>query len=146
MNLTPVFISALTAGLITVIGWFVTYLLSKQREYETRRQEAALCYLQRQIEEFYGPLLGLIQQRLFIYEVVKQRLPLTEDGDLDYARFSPSDSEIIHYLWDTSLLHINSKIATLLLTKIYLLETDDIPDSFKDFLQYDSYVQSLYGL
>src|SRR5262245_46748467 len=142
-------VAAITAGAVTAIGWYITYLLSKKKEYEARRQEAALRHLQRQIEDLYGPLLGLIQYNRFISEVAAERLPARdEDGrrKVSRSKFTPTDVLIYKYLIETYFLPINAQIATLLRTKLYPLESATIPDSFRDFLRHDAYFQSLHRM
>src|SRR5437868_6543765 len=58
----PEVLLALLAAVVTAAGWFVTYFLTKRREDETRRLESSVSRMERQIEEFYGPLFNLIHQ------------------------------------------------------------------------------------
>src|SRR5215813_8528745 len=56
------FFVALVAAFVTAVGWVFTYYSAKRREDRTRRLEAATRYIQRQVEEFYGPLFNLVHQ------------------------------------------------------------------------------------
>jgi|SRR6185503_18968106 len=58
---TPVIV-ALIAGSITGVGWLVNHWLSGRREEQRRRIEAQLKFVERQIEELYGPLAFLIYE------------------------------------------------------------------------------------
>src|SRR5918992_4081292 len=58
---TPVIV-ALLAGSVTALGWLVNHWLSGRREEQRRRTEAQLKFVERQIEELYGPLAFLIYE------------------------------------------------------------------------------------
>jgi hypothetical protein len=58
---TPVVV-ALIAGSITAVGWLVNHWLVSRREEQRRRIEAQLKYVERQIEELYGPLALLVYE------------------------------------------------------------------------------------
>jgi hypothetical protein len=146
--LTPTIIASIVAGLISIIGIIMTNYLVGRREEKTRRREEEMQHLRNQIEEFYGPLLGYIQFSEFIYEaVVRIKLPTKKTGGrIDMANFSEEDQDIWNYLAETYFLPNNSQIATLLRTKIYLLESPDMPDSFKQFLKHSAQFEVFYSL
>jgi hypothetical protein len=75
-------ITALTGALAAGIFSLLT-LRRKSRE------EASLRHLQRQIEELYGPLYGLIQFGATINEIEWQKLP--KESSPDYSRESPTN-------------------------------------------------------
>src|SRR3712207_5823895 len=50
------------AGLITALGWFASYYFARLRDDRTKRLELRIKQLERQIEEFYGPLYNLVYE------------------------------------------------------------------------------------
>jgi hypothetical protein len=144
-QLLSALIGALVGGTITMLGWFANYHLSRKKEAETHRRETTQQQLERQIEELYGPLWGLIQQSKAIYHVACQRLP-SVNGKVNQSEFNEQESEIWNYLKDTFFLPINVQTAQLLHTKAYLIESSEIPVSFKNFLTYQAQFEVLHRL
>jgi hypothetical protein len=142
--------AALVAGLVSLaiacLGAWLTYVFAQRREGEARRQEAALRHLQRQIEEFYGPLLGLIQRSRYVYATACKRLPSGSDGRVDQDRFSEADWEVWNYFTETYFLEINREIANLLHTKAYLMGVDTAPESYQRYLQHQVEQETLHRL
>jgi hypothetical protein len=54
--------AALMAGSVTAIGWLVSHILTVRREEQRRRTEAQLKFVERQIEDLYGPLAFLLHE------------------------------------------------------------------------------------
>lgn len=71
-------IAALTGALIAGGFSLLTLILVVRNEKRKRREEAALRHLQRQIEELYGPLFGLIEFGAAINDIEWKRLPAEE--------------------------------------------------------------------
>jgi hypothetical protein len=140
-------LNATISAVVTVTSWFVLHFLAQRREEHTRRKERALKRLEEQIKEFYGPLVGSIKRSRNINEVAGQKLPTRPDGLIDIMKFSESqDKEIWEFFLERYFLRINAKIVKLLETKLYLLDTEEMPDSFKRFLKHAAYLDSLYKL
>jgi hypothetical protein len=135
-QLQTALLSALVAATVTLIGWFITSWLAKRREDEARRQEAALKHLERQIEELYGPLLGLIDQSNAVFTVAKQRLD-QQDQDARKAW---------HYFVEKYFLPLNLQMAKLLSAKVHLLDTDSWPPSYLAFFTHQAQFESLHNL
>lgn len=144
-QLLSALIGALVGGTVTMLGWFANYHLSRKKEMETHRRETSQQHLERQIEELYGPLWGLIQQSEAVYDVACQRLP-SANGKVTPTEFNEQESKIWNYLKDAFFLPINIQIAELLRTKVYLVESSEIPISFKDFLSYQAQFEVLHRL
>ena len=124
---------ALLTALVTVIGWYVTYAYTKRREDRTRRIELRLRYLQRQIEELYGPLYSLILQIFNVWEV-RERL-VGADG----TRLATEHRDRVEkYLWEEYFFPLHKEIRDLLRTKLYLLDGHEIPPSFEQYLQHST--------
>src|SRR5260370_303364 len=58
--MNPTVIAAVVAATVAAVGWFVSYLLTTISARRSLRQTAALKYIERQLEELYGPLAFLI--------------------------------------------------------------------------------------
>ena len=88
---TPVIV-ALIAGSITGVGWLVNHWLSGRREEQRRRIEAQLKFVERQIEELYGPLAFLIYEgeRNFrdLLEALGRRFVFSENRALPPRRIT----------------------------------------------------------
>jgi hypothetical protein len=142
-------IGALVVAAVTVIGWFATDWFRKRREEEVRRWESSRDHLHRQIEELYGPLLGLIQKRGALLEVAQARLPdaMREDESFDRSKFrNREDSEVYNYLVEKYLLPMQAEIASLLQTKAHLHASDDPSTSYGPFLKYQVQYDVLHKL
>jgi hypothetical protein len=131
--------------LIVIAGYCFNRLLEKlrgelalRREIEMLRDQTGLKHLQRQIEELYSPLAGLIQYG----EVVNQ---------VEFAK-APKDStshdaaEIRRYFAEKYYLPLNSQMSDLIRTKIYLLDCDHMPESFQQFLMHSAQFECLHRL
>src|SRR3954447_16901546 len=129
-------LSALVAGTITLCGWFISNWLTKRREEEARRQQAAIKHLERQMEEFYGPLLGLIEQSGAVFSVATQRRQL---GDQDAEK-------AWHYFIEKYFLPLNLQMVNLLSTKVHLRNTDTWPPSYLAFFEHQAQFESLHNL
>lgn len=132
----------IVAGLFTVIGWIVT----RYREDATRRREATLRHLQRQIEELYGPLYGLLRQSKVTYDVAKKVLPLRTNGRLAIERFEPKQQELWEHFVDHYLRPLNSQMSEIIRTKMYLLEGGVMPESFSNYLEHAAQSEAVHAL
>jgi hypothetical protein len=107
------------------------------KEYEVLRDKTTLQHLQRQIEELYSPLLGLIQYSIYVFSIFDQKQKnLPEEKQFELER----------YFNEKHFLSINSQIASLIRDKIYLIETEDLPESFQHFLQHEAQFACQYNL
>ncbi len=108
-----------------------------RREYEALRDQAALTHLQRQIEELYSPLLGLIQQARIIRKVASLKCPGGRSGPRP---------DVWEYFVDKHFLKLDRQISDLLRAKVHLLETDEMPESYQQFLAHATEYDSLLTL
>ena len=145
-TLLPVIIGAISGAFVAAIGWFVVHGLSSRREIAARRDNAARNYLEKQIEELYGPLLGLIKHSRMAFAVATRKLPNTENGQIDFGRFSERDSEIWHFFVENYFLPVNAEIRRLLRSKMHLLESGVLPRSFEDFFLHEVQFEALHTL
>jgi hypothetical protein len=145
-DLALVIIDKLIIGaLILLAGFFLNRLLEKfkdtqalRREYETLRDQTSLRYLERQIEELYSPLLGLIQYAGVVFRIARQKVP---EGPQ-----SPEQVEVWCYFAEKYFLPLNSQIASLIRTKLSLLDSEGLPPSFQHFLDHQAQFECLHSL
>src|SRR5262249_4422659 len=119
-------VAALISGLVTIVGWFVT----RDTEEKKRQLETDLRHLERQMEELYGPLLGLVRQQKIAYKVVTQLVPTKEGGGgPDIEKFGSDQTKVWNFVAGKYLIPIQRQMTDLLWGKVYLLESDRLPDS-----------------
>ena len=145
-KLLSALIGALVGGTITMIGWVVNHFLSRKRELEAHRRETAKGHLERQMEELYGPLLGLINQSQAVYDAGCLILPVKDGGGVNTDQFSEEHWAIWDYLASTYFIPINQRMSELLHTKIYLVESVEIPHSFQEFTDHQVLFEMVYRL
>jgi hypothetical protein len=131
-------ITALTGALAAGIFSLLT-LRRKSRE------EASLRHLQRQIEELYGPLYGLIQFGATINEIEWQKLP-KESRDEHGRPRDEQGGKVIRFFREHYYLPLNRQMMELIRTKLYLLDSDAIPDSFSNFLRHAAQLDCFHQL
>ena len=135
-------IGALIGGLVNVAGWYVT----KRKEDLFRREEASLNYRQRQIEELYGPLFGIIQESRAVYDVARKFVPINKEGRIDVQNFSPEHEKIWAHYVDSYIRPLNKQAVELIRSKMYLLDLNTLPDSFRQFLEHAAHLDSVNSL
>jgi hypothetical protein len=119
---------ALITAAVAIVVLILTDILTRSRETRARRQAAALEYRERQLGEFYGPLLSLIEQIQSVYAVKTRLLGAAKD------RLSSEQKERIeHYFWVTHFNPLHVAVRDLFRTKLYLLEDGKAPASFDTY-------------
>jgi hypothetical protein len=53
-------VTAIVAGAVTGVGWLVNQVLTGRADQARRHAQASLAYVERQLEELYGPLAFLL--------------------------------------------------------------------------------------
>ena len=137
---------ALIAAVVVMLGWVVTNNLAFRNLNRARRLEAKLQHVRQQIQELYGPMLGLLRERQLVYEIMTKRLPTRPDGKIDRDAFDADHSVIFNFLVEEYLMPINKQISTLLREKNHLLATLTLPETFQQFQNYRAYVETLHIL
>ena len=145
-TLLPAIIGAFAGAIVAAVGWFAVHGLSSRREAAARRDNAARDHLERQIEQLYGPLLGLIQHSRMAFSVAVKKLPTNASGQIDFASFSDRDVEIWRYFIDSYFLPVNAEIRALIRSKMHLLEAGILPKSFEDFFAHEVQFEALHRL
>jgi hypothetical protein len=124
-------------GIVTVIGWNVSNSLAKRREAETRRAEATLKHIERQIEEFYGPLLCLIEQ-IFNVWTVRENLLFPPGRPSSIAATDPRRNEIFTFFQTRYFFPFHEKIRDVLASRLYLVDGGSVPESFSQYLEHST--------
>ena len=144
-TLLPAIIGALTALLVAAVGWFAVHVLASRREVAARRDNATRDHLERQIEQLYGPLLGLIQHSRMAFDVAQSKLP-NKNGKIDFSRFSDRDAQIWRYFVESYFVPVNAQIRELIRSKMHLLEAGIVPESFAKFFAHEVQLEALHRL
>jgi hypothetical protein len=144
--LIPALIGAVSGAIVAGVGWLVTHVLASKREELARRNSAAREHLARQIQELYGPLLGLIQHSRMVFEVAAKVLPTRPDGPLDRSRFSEREHEVYRFFIERYFLPSNAEIRRLIRSKMHLLGGGLLPGSFQEFFIHEAQFETLHRL
>jgi hypothetical protein len=122
---------ALITASVTVVGWFVTRVLEFVSSRRTTRSETRQRYVQKQIEEFYGPLFSLVWQ---IFNSNHLQFRILSGGQLDQDQ----RGRIIEYFASTHFKPLHEEIRQILKAKLYLVDGSEMPVSFYEYLQHSS--------
>lgn len=134
---TATIIGVSLTAVVTIAGWNVSHILAKRREDHTRRLEAAQKHVERQIQEFYGPLLNLIEQIFNVWAVRERiikpnaRSPLNPGSETE-------NNEIRYYVQEHYFFPLHERIRQLLTEKLYLTDGGRIPKSFRAYLEHST--------
>jgi hypothetical protein len=131
--------------IVTVAGWSVSHVLTTRREDRTRRQEAALKYSERQIEELYGPLQSLIQQ-IFVVWRVREALLFLGDRDRSTYPDSTDRQKQIVFFQEHYFFPLHERIREILAQKLHLTDGGTTPKSFREYLDHSTLQLIQYGL
>lgn len=142
----PALIGAISGVIIAVVGWLVVHVLSSRRDLAARRDTAARDHLEKQIEQLYGPLLGLIQHSRSAFEVAARVLPRDQRGHIEFGRFSSRDGEIWRFFVEEYFLPVNAKIRDLIRSNMHLLEEGVLPKTFDAFFSHAVQFEALHRL
>ena len=103
-------IAAALTGAVTAIGWFVLKGIDVRAQARLRRAEFRRSYIQKQIEEFYGPLYSLVWQILTTNHL-KARI-------LNHPELKEQDKPSIEEYFATKyFLPIHNRVKSILETK-----------------------------
>ena len=138
-------VSALTATLVSGAFSVLTLIVVSRNEKRKRREEARLRHVQRQIEELYGPLYGLIQFGAAINDIEWLRLPKESRDERGWPR-DEQGGKTLQFFREHYYLPLNEQMMELIRTKVYLLASDGIPDSFSQFIRHAAQLDCLHRL
>jgi hypothetical protein len=126
-------ISASTAC-VTIAGWYAVNQLSIKREDRARKLDAHKKHLERQIEEFYGPLFNIIIRLESAVEIQNKILAERSRKGID----SNSNEMLVlrRFVKEQFTRPLNAQIEKILAEKLYLVGSRQIPLSFRSFLNH----------
>ena len=130
MNATVV--AAIIGAGVATLGWIVAFF---QQQWIKQRAEKE-AFMRRQLEEFYAPLLALVQQKIYVQQVQDARMATIPGGD--------EWMKTLRFFEDTFTVPAMQSIAQLLRTKSYLAA--DWPPSFDLYLEHEAKSVALYQL
>jgi hypothetical protein len=135
--MNPAILVALITAAVTAAGWLVNNVLSQRREERRAKTEASVRYVERQLEELYGPLAALIFEGRQIFQELLDSLGRSyvflRDNPL------PPDELKTWLFWtETSFLPRNLLIRNLLTSKPHLVDGDVFPESYIAFFRHES--------
>ena len=127
-------LSALIGAAVVGVGWFVTFF---QQQWAKRREERR-AFSRKQLEEFYTPLLALVQKKIHIQQIQDKRL----EGR--WEKLGDDWFPIFTYFMDNHTVPLMQQIGGLLRTRPYLAL--DWPASFDQYLRFEAQSVALYLL
>lgn len=133
--------------LILIAGFFLNKILERfkgeqalRKQYEALRDQTKLNHIQRQIEELYSPLLGLITTSKIVNDIANLKQDsVGTDG-------TNEEAETKRYFVEQYYLPFNRQMADLIRAKVYLVPTSELPDSFNLFLKHQAQFDCLHSL
>lgn len=118
---------ALIAAIVTAGGWVVTNIFERKRDRSRMIRESRARYLERQVEELYGPLFNLTMQIVTTNHVRSQVVRNT----------APEQRAAIDQLFYREYFRpLHDAVRELLKTKLHLVEGSDLPESFYTYLRH----------
>jgi hypothetical protein len=121
--------AALIAALFGFFGLFITQFLTRWREDRTKRIQLGIEHAEKQLSEFYSPLLALVEQL--------DRIAIASDAIYKASKKNASEdrSNIDRVMWEI-YSPVHEEILTILKTKIHLIEGFAIPTSVKEYFRH----------
>jgi hypothetical protein len=131
----PPVTAAIVAAVGAAVGWFANHWLTSRREESRRRLEAQLKFVERQIEELYGPLAALLYEGRRTFLDLLQSLGRNHVFDYDKS-LSPDDLKTWLFWAESEFLPRNDQIKSLLKAKAHLVLGPRFPDSYVAFFDH----------
>jgi hypothetical protein len=103
--------------------------------------QASFDFKRKQIEEFYSPLLFLVQRKNWIQAQQDRRMQLSLER---HGGQNPEWANILKAFSEDYILPIRAEIAEYFKTKSFLMEEE--PESFNQFLRHDAENRPLHTL
>jgi hypothetical protein len=130
----PLLIAIITSS-VTLAGWLTNHVLTGRRDRANQRLAVSLKFVERQLEELYGPLAFLvIESRRASIDFVDA---LGREPFFEGEHALDKEEVKLWLLWtEHNFLPHNEKIQQLLMTKTHLIEGDKVPISFVEFIEY----------
>ena len=133
-DLIPLYVGFL-AAIVTAIGWVITNYLAKNKEDRVRQLEATKKHLERQIEEFYGPLFNLVHQ-IVVCNHVQHEILYSKDSKGNSIKSDSDADKVRQFFQDYYFIPLHDEMIRILKTRLYLIEGAEMPDSFYKYLRH----------
>ena len=133
-----ILVASITA-LITIIGWLANHILQSARERHSQRLRTSINFIERQLEELYGPLAFLVLEGKRTFKDLLETLgrDFVFYTDEWGERSLPEDELKLWQFWvENDLISRNEKIKELLMKKTHLIDGKKIPNSYLEFLDH----------
>jgi hypothetical protein len=127
-------VASITAA-VSIAGWAVNHILTTRRETRNSQRAAYLKYVERQLEELYGPLAILVAEGSQAFRDLLGSLGRNYvfRGD---APLPPDEWKTWMFWVENEFLPRSAKIKDLLMTKAHLVEGNMVPTSYLRFLDH----------
>lgn len=135
--MNPTIAVALITGCITALGWVVTNYLAQRALAQRIRTEASLRFVERQLEELYGPLVAQLYEGRQAFQDLLASLGRTSVFR-GYSELPPDELRTWLYWAESVFLPRNRLIRDLLTTKAHLVVGNDLPQSHIAFFEHES--------
>jgi hypothetical protein len=118
----PLFATLTVTAAVAVLGYLAKYASDVRLE----QRKSQLARVDRQLNEFYGPLFGLVRTGSWAFAAFLESV--RPDGT-DFSERAPTDNEAAEYrLWITHvLMPLNRRVAELIFANAALLEEEEMP-------------------
>lgn len=133
-ELLPLYLGLLAAA-VTALGWFITSYLTKKKEDSVRRLEGTKKHLERQIEEFYGPLFNLVHQ-IVVCNHVQHEILYSKDSRGNSIKSASDADKVRQFFQDSYFIPLHEEMLRILKTKLFLIEGAEMPESFYKYLRH----------
>jgi len=129
--------SSLVIAVVSGIGWMIARVLGSRAD-RTRQQIIwQLEFIQRQLEELYGPLEFLLVEGEGTFRVLLSQLGRSYVFDAQ-DQISGNDLKTWLFWAESDLMPRNRQIRELLATKAHLIDGKELPPSYTEFLLHHS--------
>jgi hypothetical protein len=81
-----------------------------------------------------------------VYDDARKFVPTDKGGKLDMRSFSPEHKKIGDHYIDSYIRPLNKQMVKLIRSKMYLLDSDVLPESFRQFLEHAAHLESVSSL
>jgi hypothetical protein len=107
-------IAASVALAVSPLGWW----LQGRREGRGRRTERTLARLERQIGDFYGPLLGLIEEQVIVEDIENQIIEASRAA----KQTGEQRAVVRRFIYESYKRPIHERCTEILNQRLYLVE------------------------
>lgn len=117
---------ALIAAAVSVVGWFVGSYLKYRTDDRNRRTQESVKFLERQIEEFYGPLFNVVTQIRICSDVLEK----LENKATSVNRPIDELFRIRHFFHVNYFTELHNEFNRIIRSKLHLIEGVRLPESY----------------